>query len=382
MSVDFNYFSTTQPDALSLGMTAIATTVTLVDGSTFPDPSLYGGKPYTVIIGFGTSREEVCTVTAKPSANTLTVTRGQDGTPASIKNAGDVVVHGVSAREFNALSGKLDTAGGTMTGALQVLAPVGQSDAATKKYADDLAALKVNKAGDTMTGALTLPAAPTANLHASTKKYVDDSMPLGAIIMYPGVAAPTGWHLCDGTAHGSSALQALIGSANTPDFRDRFIVAAGSSYAVGATGGADTVTLTADQSGVAAHSHTITVNAGGNAHTHSINHDHPAATSTSAQPAITMSFQSGGESGDSLPGTAVGYLTTGTGEGAGGTPLTASQPAHSHTVDLPAFTGTSGATADSHSHTATAAAATATPAAQAHENRPPYYALTFIIKKA
>lgn len=33
----------------------------------------------------------------------------------------------------------------------------------------------VNKAGDTMEGALTLSGAPTENLHAATKKYVDDN---------------------------------------------------------------------------------------------------------------------------------------------------------------------------------------------------------------
>ena len=35
----------------------------------------------------------------------------------------------------------------------------------------------VPKAGGTMTGALTLSGAPTADLHAATKKYVDDSVP-------------------------------------------------------------------------------------------------------------------------------------------------------------------------------------------------------------
>lgn len=35
---------------------------------------------------------------------------------------------------------------------------------------------KVAKSGDTMTGALTLSGAPTADLHASTKKYVDDAV--------------------------------------------------------------------------------------------------------------------------------------------------------------------------------------------------------------
>lgn len=34
---------------------------------------------------------------------------------------------------------------------------------------------KVDKSGDTMTGALTLSGAPTNNLHAATKKYVDDN---------------------------------------------------------------------------------------------------------------------------------------------------------------------------------------------------------------
>jgi len=45
-------------------------------------------------------------------------------------------------------------------------------------YATDLAAsvgTKVSKAGDTMTGALTLSGAPTSNLHAATKAYVDSA---------------------------------------------------------------------------------------------------------------------------------------------------------------------------------------------------------------
>lgn len=41
--------------------------------------------------------------------------------------------------------------------------------------ADDNADTRVAKAGDTMAGFLTLHAAPTSNLHAATKKYVDDA---------------------------------------------------------------------------------------------------------------------------------------------------------------------------------------------------------------
>jgi len=55
--------------------------------------------------------------------------------------------------------------------------------------------------------------------------------PSGIIIMHAG-DVPAGWHLCNG-ANG------------TPDMRDRFALGAGSTYAVGQTGGSAAVTPTA-----------------------------------------------------------------------------------------------------------------------------------------
>jgi len=59
------------------------------------------------------------------------------------------------------------------------------------------------------------------------------ALPTGIITLWHGsvVSIPPGWYLCDGTN-------------GTPDLRDRFLVGAGSSYAVGATGGASTHTHT------------------------------------------------------------------------------------------------------------------------------------------
>lgn len=86
-------------------------------------------------------------------------------------------------------------------------------------------------------------------------------MPLGAIMIWSGTdgTVPIGWHICDGGAYGSKV---------SPDLRDRFVIGAGSTYAVGATGGPaswnGTITPTAD---VSIDDHTLTT-AELPAHTH------------------------------------------------------------------------------------------------------------------
>jgi microcystin-dependent protein len=74
----------------------------------------------------------------------------------------------------------------------------------------------------------------------------------GMILLWSGSigSVPSGWVLCDG-------------ANSTPDLRDRFVIAAGSSYAVGATGG------TAD-SIVVSHTHTATSVVSDPTHSHTI----------------------------------------------------------------------------------------------------------------
>lgn len=73
-----------------------------------------------------------------------------------------------------------------------------------------------------------------------TQTVAGTTIPTGMISLWYGAvgAVPSGWYLCDGTN-------------GTPDLRDKFIVGAGNSYAVGAVGGtADAV--------VVEHTHTAT----------------------------------------------------------------------------------------------------------------------------
>jgi microcystin-dependent protein len=85
-------------------------------------------------------------------------------------------------------------------------------------------------------------------------------IPAGVIVMWSGAvnAVPDGWVLCNG-------------QNNTPDLRNRFVVGAGSTYAVDATGGSASTTLTT--ANLPAHSHSFSgTTGGGGSHSHTTSH--------------------------------------------------------------------------------------------------------------
>ena len=79
------------------------------------------------------------------------------------------------------------------------------------------------------------------------------TIPAGLISMWSGSigSIPAGWYLCDG-------------SNGTPNLTDRFVIGAGSAYAVNGTGGVSSITLTTNN--LPAHTHTATVTDPGHIH--------------------------------------------------------------------------------------------------------------------
>jgi microcystin-dependent protein len=239
--------------------------------------------------------------------------------------------------------------------------------------------------------------AAIGNLQVTTAKLADRSVtaqkldasinffPTGGIVMWSGTVLniPSGWTLCNG-------------QNGTPDLRDRFIVGAGSNYSTGSIGGVDSVSLSESQ--MPSHSHSIS-SAG----------DHSHSGSTGGDGSHSHSGQTGGQSQNHYHGGVTdgngqhqhGYTltlpqrgTSGGGARDGANPqggATDGAGLHQHTFNTygvsndhsHGFSVTGGGhshsvsinSAGNHSHSMSAAGGGA-----AHENRPPYYALCFIMK--
>ena len=198
----------------------------------------------------------------------------------------------------------------------------------------------------------------------------DGIIPSGGIILWSGAAnaIPTGWYLCDG-------------QNSTPDLRNRFVIGAGDTYAVDATGGSADATLVSHTHGSG---NLGTGNAGSHSHSgntgNSGNHHHGGGN---YQTNTTGSHQHRWGTDDSD-----GAQGTGNPDANGGQSWKAwtdSQGDHSHNVN-----GNSQSEGDhshnintnntgDHSHNVNGDTASSGSSATG-ANLPPYYALCYIMK--
>lgn len=216
----------------------------------------------------------------------------------------------------------------------------------------------------------------SGSISAGSTDLSNGFVPVGGIIMWSGAvtAVPANWALCNG-----QTVTTTSGSVVVANLEGQFIVGAGGSYSVGASGGAATASFTATTSAVdvsgstnstGSHSHgastgsyTLTTN-------DMPSHNHTLVSTTPGTYQLISLYANIGSGGTATGGTqiegqgsgpasAYSGTVTGNAGGTGGshTHSIGSDGIHSHTFD-----------AGTHSHTVGATVSTI----------PPYYALAFI----
>lgn len=184
------------------------------------------------------------------------------------------------------------------------------------------------------------------------------SVPVGSLLMWPTAIPPAGFLLCDGSVVSAATYPLLAnviapvgGNITLPDLRDTFPVGAGATMGLASKGGEASHKLSAVESGIAAHGHgngTLAVAS----HAHNLGSTHIGAS----------------------PGSWVLVNATyGTGANNNNWPM--AQGAATLVNDTATDAAAPGVTG-------AIAAAAAVPAANAHENRPPFLAVNFIIRAA
>jgi microcystin-dependent protein len=184
---------------------------------------------------------------------------------------------------------------------------------------------------------------------------INQSMPIGGVIMWSQATVPAGWALCNGQTVAKSDGS---GNITTPDLRDRFIVGAGGSYANGTAGGNAFVALSVSQ--MPAHNHSGVTSTTGD-------HQHGGQTNLIGNHHHTLpnlgSVQAGSDNGGAnIP------VNTGYSSGRYQNP-TDDAGDHSHMI----ITDVKG----SHYHSL---AVDNAGGSQPFDNRPPFYALSYIMK--
>lgn len=182
-----------------------------------------------------------------------------------------------------------------------------------------------------------------------------EAVPVGLVSAWSGTTVPAGWQLCDGAAAATPALVAIVGPT-VPDLRGRFILGTSASHPRNQTGGAETVTLSANE--MPSHAHATTGGGGvDHLHSNSINgvggHQHQATF---------LGAGGSGTGGNSF------VRTWGSSGTVGGTTGNAAGD-HNHSIN----NGAADRSLD-HNHGITAAGGGA-----AHQNMPPFWSLAYIV---
>lgn len=334
---------------ISANIAANATSVAVVSVTGWPNTF-----PFFAVIDPGTSKEEKISVTGITST-TLTFTRAADDTSASSHDAGAViypVFTATDAEEANLVASTMTTKGDLISTDGSAINRLAVGTNSTVLMADSSSTNGI-KWGQVVEAGIADGAVTSAKIADATIAAGDLTValrkllcPVGTISAYGGTTAPTGWLMCDGSSidAGYTELRALVGTT-TPDMRGRLPIGDNATLTLLGTGGSLKIT----EANLPVHKHTI-------------NHNHASYTtpagegthSHTAVPAPNFNGNVAVDNNSNILGTNQPTSSTVSSGTAGS--------GHTHTVDLPEFTGDSGNVGSGTDY------------------YPPYLAVNFIIK--
>ncbi len=234
------------------------------------------------------------------------------------------------------------------------------ADYATKSYTDNAVSALVDSSPSTLNTLNELASALGDDPNFATT-ITNALSPVGSIVTYAMATPPSGWLLCDGSIYSASAYPTLsVGLGSTyggngtttfgvPNLKGRVVVGIDSTQTEfdtrGETGGSKTSVAP---------------------HDHSIGHDHGAFNATSGGISANHTHGLNALAGNDA-GSGFGHARAAGGQGFGlnySTGTVSSDHSHTTTIDVPNFSGTSGAAS----------------AAATSGNLQPYMALNYIIR--
>ena len=252
--------------ASSLLSGASSTTITATTGW----PAGTNGK-FFCIVDEGQSGEEKILVTTRAGANLTGISRGQDGTTQTDHQTNAVIRPCLTARdldEANYAVSKL-IAAGTTKGDLLPFASANTPARLAAGADNQLLIADASQPTGLRWGIITLAAqlgtgvvgtATIADGTVTSTELSADQVWAPGDLKVSARATITGWLLCDGAAVSRTTYANLfteigtkygVGNGtttfNVPDYRDKVIMGASGTKALGSTGGADTVTISTAQ---------------------------------------------------------------------------------------------------------------------------------------
>lgn len=398
-----SYAGGAQPTTLASSVNSTTTVISAVALVGWPIPT----HPFFAVIDRETPSEEKV-LCQSVNGNDITVLRGQDGTTARDHSAGAKFEHchtATDADEANAHANSTSAHGAPVgdgfvfrdaaqtlknktldfgvTGANQATnIPRAASPEIDTAITNETAA---RVAGDQANAAALAAHEAAADPHPQYltqpegAALISAALPAGSITMWAGASPPSGWLLCDGSTVSRGAYPALFavlqetygaGDGSTtfglPNFNGRVPRGTGSNgtngvsgsptvYARNGSGGLDSRAVTA--ANLPPHAHTINhdhgafTTASGGSHTHRIDLDEHTTDTTHVHEGLTAASAAPGGGGTTQPAR----------DGIVGS----TDSPHTHSIDVPNFTGNSGN-----------GPGTSTPV----DTRDPFRAIPFIIK--